>query len=345
MIENNQLDFGGIIAETFRLLQKKPAIRKLTSRIYPYICVDEFQDANSAQYHILRSIVNSSAKNLFVVADDDQIIYQWNGADPERLKSLRLDFGMSVLQLPENYRCPPAVIDVANKFIEHNLCHDSDKAFLAAHKQNDKSNAIRMKDFACFDEEAGWVARDIALRSKASRCKCVVLARTRRLLERIVEALEARNVPSYLAMRKDEFVSSPMAWLHAMLRLANARQDREQLRRVCKSFFNLEGINLIVGDVISDAAAEEGDYLRAWQRTALQREELEPKTKRFLLRSVPKLTDKLVFGPLLKTPLHGLKNCRKQGLHLTTKWRNIGERRIPGATSWAKSLVKMVENK
>ena len=300
MIENDQLDFGGIIAETFRLLQMKPAIRKLTSRIYPYICVDEFQDTNSAQYHILHSIVNPATKDLFVVADDDQIIYQWNGADPERLKSLRRDFGMSVIQLPENYRCPPAVIDVANALIEHNLCHDPNKTALTPHKQSGKSNAIRVKDFACFDEEADWVAHDIALRSKESRCKCVVLARTRRLLERIVEALETRNVPGYLAMRKDEFVSSPMAWLHAMLRLANARQDREQLRRICKSFLDLEGINLIVGDVISDAAAEEGDYLRAWQRAALQRKEVEPQTERLLSEAVAKLADKLDFWTFIK---------------------------------------------
>lgn len=300
MIENNQLDFGGIIAETLRLLQEKTAIRKQIIRIYPYVCVDEFQDTNLAQYRILCSIVNSSTKNLFVVADDDQIIYQWNGADPNRLKELQSDFDMSVIQLPESYRCPLEVITIANKLIEHNPCHDSGKAALIAHKQSSNGNVIRVKNFTSFDEEVNWVASDIALRTKESRCNCVVLARTRRILEQVLESLESHNVPGYLAMRKDEFVSSPMVWLHAMLRLANARQDSEQLRRICKSFFDLEGINLLVKDIISDSAAAEGDYLRAWQRAVLQREQLHPQTKKFLSEAVLKLADRLDFWSFIE---------------------------------------------
>lgn len=300
MIENNELDFGGIIAETWRLLEEMPAIRKQISRIYPYICVDEFQDTNLTQYRILSKIVNPLTKNLFVVADDDQIIYQWNGADPERLKSLKRDFDMDVLQLPENYRCPPEVINVANKLIQHNLSHDPNKPTLIAHKQSGESNVIRLKDFVSVEEEANWVASDIAQRPKESLCTCVVLARTRRILERILQALESQNVQGYLAMRKDEFISSPMVWLHAMLRLANARQDSEQLRRICKSFFDLEGINLIVGDIVSDSAAMEGDYLRAWQRAALQQEQLNPRTEEILRESVPKLADRLDFQAFIE---------------------------------------------
>ena len=300
MIENNELDFGGIIAETLRLLEEKPAIKKQISRIYPYVCVDEFQDTNLIQYHLVSEIVNPLTKNLFVVADDDQIIYQWNGADPERLKALEHDFDMAVRQLPENYRCPPEVINVANKLIQHNSSHNPDKATLIAHKQSGEGNVIRVKDFASVDEEADWVASDIAQRPKESLCNCVVLARTRRVLERILNALETQNVRGYLAMRKDEFLSSPMVWLHAMLRLANARQDSEQLRRICKSFFNLEGIKLIVRDIMSDSAAKEGDYLRAWQRAALQQEGLNPETKKVLRESVPKLADKLDFWTFIE---------------------------------------------
>ena len=300
MIENNELDFGGIIAETLRLLEEMPAIRKQISRIYPYVCVDEFQDTNLTQYRLISKIVNPSTKNLFVVADDDQIIYQWNGADPERLKALKRDFDMDVLQLPENYRCPPEVINVANKLIQRNLSHDPDKTPSIPHKQSGESNVIRVKDFASVDEEADWVALDIAQQPKESLCTCVVLARTRRILERILQALESQNVQGYLAMRKDEFSSSPMVWLHAMLRLANARQDSEQLRRICKSFFDLEGINLIVGDIVSDSAAMEGDYLRAWQRAALQQEQLNPRTEEILCESVPRLADKLDFQAFIE---------------------------------------------
>ena len=46
MIENNELDFGGLIAEALGLLQNKPAVKKQVNRIYPFICVDEFDRAS-----------------------------------------------------------------------------------------------------------------------------------------------------------------------------------------------------------------------------------------------------------------------------------------------------------
>jgi DNA helicase-2/ATP-dependent DNA helicase PcrA len=117
MIAAGTLDFGGLIVEALGLLRNNPAVRKQVQRVYSYICVDEFQDTNRSQYDILTSLVNTETKNLFVVADDDQIIYQWNGASPERLEALKNDFSMTVLQLPANYRCPPKVIELANSLI------------------------------------------------------------------------------------------------------------------------------------------------------------------------------------------------------------------------------------
>src|SRR5690606_776775 len=96
------------------------------------------------------------------------------------------------------------------------------------------------------------------------------------------------------------------------LRLANVRQDREQLSRICKAFYKLEGINLSVRDVISTSASEDGDYLRAWIRSALSRDELSKTTRDLLNKKVRGLADSLNFkafeGPAfdwiddLKTP-------------------------------------------
>lgn len=300
MIEHRHLDFGCLIAETLELLENKPAVRKQVNRIYTYVCVDEFQDTNLAQYRLLRKIVNPTTKNLFVVADDDQIIYQWNGANPERLKSLQRDFMMSVLQLPQNYRCPPEVIDVANKLIRHNVSRDFEKAAMIAYKPNGSNNRIRAKSFDSFSSEADWVASDIALQAKSSLYNCVVLARTRRLLTEVHKALISKSVPGYIAMRKGEFISEPMIWLHAMLRLANARQDREQLRRVCNSFSKMTDIELFVGDIISDSVVTDGDYLRAWRQAVLRQAHLDCRTREFLITAVPKLADRLDFRSFVK---------------------------------------------
>jgi DNA helicase-2/ATP-dependent DNA helicase PcrA len=152
-----------------------------------------------------------------------------------------------------------------------------------------------VENFHTFDEEAAWVPQDIAARSPSERMRCVILARTRRLLEKAVAQLEEADVPAYVSMRKNEFISAPMQWLHSMLRLANARQDREQLRRVCKAFYTLAGLNLDVKDIASAAPTCDGDYLRAFTQASLARSVLAVRTRSFLERAIPKLADRLDF--------------------------------------------------
>ena len=296
MVEKNQLDFGSIIAGTLELFERNPHVRRLVQRIYPYVCVDEFQDTNLAQYKILTNLVNPATNNLFVVADDDQVIYQWNGADPERIRSLKKDFNISMLQLPKSYRCPPEVITIANKLIGHNLSRVPEKASLSAYKPwCNSSQVVRVKRFESFTDEAAWVARDIASRPSRAWPECVVLGRTRKLLEPVVGALEDCGVAAFIATRKDEFVSRQLVWLHSALRLANARGDLTQLRKVCKSFSALTGAKVQVPDVIADAAAGDSDYFRAWLRIVVNQDVMPIRSKQYLIQDVSALVDRLDF--------------------------------------------------
>ncbi len=137
LIANNRLDFAALLYFGNSLLATKPSVAKQVQIVYPDVCVDEFQDTNLAQYRLLRAIVGSGPARLFVVADDDQIIYQWNGASPERLRELRQDYNMEVIQLPANYRCPSEVIRAANNLIRHNLDRSPGKEPLLAIKGAD----------------------------------------------------------------------------------------------------------------------------------------------------------------------------------------------------------------
>jgi len=138
-----------------------------------------------------------------------------------------------------------------------------------------------------------WVAKDIAERPTADRVKCAVLARTRKLLDEVIKALNEQNVPGYLAIRKNEFESASLQWLHSILRLANSRSSREHLRLVCKSFFKLEGIDLNVHDIMSRAC--DGDLLRAWREAVLNREELSEPTRKFFVEIIMILSERLDF--------------------------------------------------
>lgn len=295
LIACNSLDFPTLIAEAVAIFRDKPAVCRQAQRIYKYICVDEFQDTNLSQYHLLKYLINDQSKNLFVVADDDQIIYQWNGASPERLGKLQSDFGMNLVQLPANYRCPPSVIEIANKLISNNTMRSADKQSLQALKPVVDGEAIRVYQFGSFEDEVTWIASDIAARDDMERSRCVVLARTRKALELAVQKLTAVGIPAYLAMRKDEFVSAPLRWLHAALRLANNPLDREQARRLCKAFYALEGLQIDAANVISAAEAFDGSALRAFSHLGLARPELAAETGVFLSTAMPILTDRLDF--------------------------------------------------
>ncbi|MBN2129455.1 MAG: ATP-dependent helicase [Sedimentisphaerales bacterium] len=299
LISQNRLDFASLLNCVVELLQARPQIAQHIRTIYRHVCVDEFQDTNHAQYRVLTALVGSEPRDLFVVADDDQIIYQWNGASPERLKQLTVEYKMAVIQLPANYRCPPQVIDIANNLIRNNGNRSADKQPLTAIKTAIGQQTIRVQDFPSVDDELVWVAKDVRGRPEAKRGDCVILARTRKLLERAVAILIENGVPASLVMRKEEFVSAPFRWLHAILRLANARGDKEQVRRLCKAFYELEGLDIAVQDVLAVASAIGGDNLRAWFDTVLGNARLEPSTQAFLTKARKQLADRLEFLPFI----------------------------------------------
>jgi DNA helicase II / ATP-dependent DNA helicase PcrA len=129
----NALDFNSLLMKTYQLLHKFPNLAKRYRAVYSYICVDEFQDSNLAQYLLVTSLTGSEKTNLFAVADDDQIIYQWNGATHKRVETLIAQYSPSVIQLPTVYRCPAKVVSMANRLIECNfLRRPGKKPLLAA---------------------------------------------------------------------------------------------------------------------------------------------------------------------------------------------------------------------
>jgi DNA helicase-2/ATP-dependent DNA helicase PcrA len=267
---------------------------KHVRKVFKHILIDEFQDTNHTQYEVLSRIVKPDASTLFVVADDDQIIYQWNGASPKRLQSLRDDFNVTELQLPENYRCPLPVIELANALIEHNMNRSAGKKPLEAVKQDEQDDVIRVIGFDTLDEEAEWIAQDIKERIAHSQANCAVLARTKKLLDFVGKTLEKAGIPAYYAARKDEFKSAPLRMLHAILRLANAPEDKQSLARLSKAFYEMEGISIELAPVLAKASADNNGLLRAWlNEVMIRRDAVEPLTQTLLATDIKPLLNSL----------------------------------------------------
>jgi DNA helicase-2/ATP-dependent DNA helicase PcrA len=289
MMAYNMLDFGGLIAATLTLLQTNPFIRKLLHRTYPYVCLDEFENINCSQYVLLKQLVPDESPNLLVAADDDQIIYQWNGANPRWLESLRRDFKIAEIRLPENYRCPPEVVEVANRLI-------STQSAIKVHSSD--SGTVHCRDFDTVAKEITWVAQQIASRSKEERNQSVVLAGHRELLKEMLVELRRQELSGVVP--ENEFSSVPLIWLHAILKLANTRQDKRQLSLACKAFSSLTGLTLEVQEIISHSIATTGDYLRSWREWVLRHHQLPKPLNGLIEKYLLELIDRLAFGKFIE---------------------------------------------
>ncbi len=268
LVAANRLDFGALLHFARKLLKEQKGVTRVLRAGWPYVCVDEFQDTTKAQYDLLTLLVPSENPNLVVVADDDQIIYQWNGASPERLQTLRRDYRMEVVQLPENFRCPREIIELANRLIVHNRLRSADKEPLSTSRgAASRDDLVRVHAYAAPEEEAAEIAADIRARWLAP-ADVAVLARTTKLLNGAAEALRVNGLDAYVSQRKPEFESPLVRVVFHALRLANSRHDRDVLRRLCVAWGALTDHDLELGDVIAGATLVGGDFLRAWAETA-----------------------------------------------------------------------------
>lgn len=282
LVDANRLDFGSLLHFANRLLREKPAVARVTRLGWTHICVDEFQDTNRAQYDLLRLIAPDRHHNLFVVADDDQIIYQWNGASPRRFDDLGLDYELETIQLPESYRCPPEIVHHANRLIGHNTRLIATRKTVSLREpQAPYAGIVRQQVVNYQNQEAELVGRDIHERGLAP-AECAVLGRTNRLVQLAAEGLQLVGHEAFVPQRKSEFDSPILGVLVEALRLANSRHDRVVLRRICTRWQRLTGVVIEPHAVGAAAALAGGDFLRAWvelaeaaeaghNRTALQR--------------------------------------------------------------------------
>ena len=269
----NVLDFNSLILGAYRLTKTYPAIAARYRRSYPYWLLDEFQDTNDAQYRLIESLAGGQFTNVFAVADDDQIIYQWNGASFRQIQRFRTDFAAEVIQLPTNYRCPPAIVDAANKLVSYNVNRAVSKKPLQAGKallKFPEPEHIQVREFETQDGEAAGIATEISTRGPGEWGQIAVLARTRALLDTIRVALKRCDVPAVVAQRRDDFLSPEFRWWVACLVQTARPLDRRNINVLVGAYNRFAEIDIDVNQVTSDAEATGKSYVDTWLETTRQ---------------------------------------------------------------------------
>ncbi len=130
--EAGALDFDDLLVETVRLFQEHADVRTKWQQKFKHILIDEYQDTNSAQYAIVKSLV-SKDRNICVVGDDWQSIYSWRGADFTNILNFERDFkGATVVKLEQNYRSTGSILEAAHNVISKNTQRTDKKLWTAA---------------------------------------------------------------------------------------------------------------------------------------------------------------------------------------------------------------------
>ena len=120
LMDLNTCDFGDLILHCVKIFEKNLDIRKLYSKNFKYILVDEYQDTNLIQSKWLNYLAEYN-KNICCVGDDDQSIYSWRGAEIKNfLKFDKIYENTKLIRLEKNYRSTQNILSVASKLIENN---------------------------------------------------------------------------------------------------------------------------------------------------------------------------------------------------------------------------------
>ncbi len=117
---NNGLDFGDLLTFVAILFRRFPEILRHYQELCRYVMVDEFQDTNLIQYHLIQRMVERH-QNICVVGDDDQSIYRWRGAEVGNILNFEKDFPKAkVITLEQNYRSTQNILRAANSMVRKN---------------------------------------------------------------------------------------------------------------------------------------------------------------------------------------------------------------------------------
>ncbi len=123
MRKNNLYDFDDMINWVIKAFQENPNLLLRYQEQFLYILVDEYQDTSGTQNKLVELLINYWDKpNVFVVGDDDQSIYRFQGANVENMLGFANSYKNDLLTvvLTHNYRSVQSVLDVSKTIIDKN---------------------------------------------------------------------------------------------------------------------------------------------------------------------------------------------------------------------------------
>lgn len=233
----NAIDFDDLLLLTYTLFVNHPTVSSLYRRSYQYICIDEAQDLNNAQYQLLLALVNAEHKNIMMVGDPNQSIFAFNGSSPDFMdKKFVENFNPVIIELNENYRSSKAVLAAAKKIMP---------------EAEDIGNTVLEGIFEILDSEdenteAEWIIKKIKeliqlknhkdIEGSITYEKIAILARNKYVFNKLESLLNEKGLPFYYKMTPGsiQFESDLIKTFDLALRVKLNPQDTLHRNRLFK---------------------------------------------------------------------------------------------------------------
>lgn len=228
---SNAMDFDDLLIKPIELFSNNQELLERYRERFNYILVDEYQDTNVAQYHLLKMLVNEN-KNICCVGDDAQSIYKWRGAEVRNILEFNKDFPETkIIRLEQNYRSTKSILAVADSVIKNNI-YQIPKTLWTSNEQGEKVTIT-----ICFDEkdEANYVTRIIASLISSNKYKprdIAVLYRTNAQSRTFEETLIRSSIPYVIVGGVEFYKRKEVKDVLAYLKLLVNPQDDESFLRI-----------------------------------------------------------------------------------------------------------------
>lgn len=219
--KEKKIDFDDLIFELVKGLETDELLLRLLQERYLYILVDEHQDTNNSQNLLIKKLADFYEEpNLFVVGDEKQAIYRFQGASVQNFLSFQKIWPtMKIISLVENYRSTQEILDASFGMIENNYQsgeHQDLRVRLLA-QNDDEPEPVSVVTAGNNEAAEEYLAEEIRKIIESDKSKTVaVIVRNNRDVRRALEALDSAGIPAS-AERGTNIFAHPIGVLYFKL--------------------------------------------------------------------------------------------------------------------------------
>jgi DNA helicase-2/ATP-dependent DNA helicase PcrA len=266
LVKIGNVDFGDLIKKPAEILRTQTEVARQFRDRFRVILVDEYQDANVAQFELLKELYGPDTY-LCVVGDDDQSIYRFRGAEVRNILEFPERFqGTDIIRLERNYRSIAPILKIASSVVDHNQGRLG-KTLIPERGDGKKPVLAFLPNQ---EEEVLFCARlietSIAKDKNASYSDWAILYRINAQSLGFETELLRRNIPYRVVGSLKFYEREEVKDALALLALLVNPKDEIAFRRVVnKPTRGIGGVS--VGAIADEARQTEGNLLAAARQT------------------------------------------------------------------------------